>query len=123
MTTLLLVLHILAAVMMIVVIIIQPGKSEGISGVFGTGSTQTIFGTRANTFLTRLTAGLALVFLVTSMSLAMVSGRRGKSLLDEAEQAAPGPGAATSTATENVNLPPPVTAPVTAPVGTQEPGN
>ncbi len=75
-------LHIIACLILITAILLQSGRGGGLSGLFGGGSSQTIFGARASTFLTRTTTAAAVVFLLTCIGLTVFSGRRGKSLLE-----------------------------------------
>lgn len=73
--------HILICIFLILVILIQPGKGYGLSETFG-GQAQTIFGTRAATFITRATSFSAAIFLLTCLSLAVVSGKKSRSIMD-----------------------------------------
>jgi len=74
--TALIVLHVLVAFIMVGVILLQSGKGAEIGAAFG-GSSQTIFGARgANTFLGKLTAVTATIFMLTSLSLAIMSKQR-----------------------------------------------
>ena len=83
MTLFLTVLHVMVCVFLVVIVLLQRGKGAEIGAVFGGGSGQTIFGSRgAGNFLTKLTTGAAVVFMVTSLSLAYF-GRTGSSLLDD----------------------------------------
>lgn len=74
-------LHVIACIVLILVILLQSGRGGGLSESFGSSSTSTIFGTSASTFLQRATSICAIVFLVTSLSLAVLSSRRSKSLM------------------------------------------
>ncbi len=81
MENLILVMHVLTAVAMIGLILIQQGKGADMGASFGSGSSQTVFGSAgAAGFLTKLTAGLALFFFVTSMSLAIIAKKRAHEL-------------------------------------------
>jgi preprotein translocase subunit SecG len=83
MTLFLTVVHVMVCVFLVVIVLLQRGKGAEIGAVFGGGSGQTIFGSRgAGNFLTKLTTGAAVVFMVTSLSLAYF-GRSGSSLLDD----------------------------------------
>jgi len=76
MHTLIVVLHIVVSVALILVILLQTGKGSDIGAVFGGGSSQTLFGSTGPTsFLSKLTAGAAIVFMLTSLFLAYFSGR------------------------------------------------
>lgn len=85
MYVLLIVIHVLACLILIAVILLQAGKGGGLAETFGGGGGgfQSLFGTKASTFLTRATAIFAVAFLVTSLSLAILSTKRGKSLLEQ----------------------------------------
>jgi len=80
------VVHVIACIILIAAILFQAGRGAGISDLFGAGSTQTIFGARASTFLTRATTAAAIVFLLTCISLTVFSSRRGKSLMGDAAE-------------------------------------
>jgi preprotein translocase subunit SecG len=61
---------------MIGAILLQAGKGAEIGAAFG-GSSQTIFGSRgAATFLSKMTVAAAIVFMLTSLSLAFLSRER-----------------------------------------------
>ena len=81
----LIVMHVLACLILILVILLQAGRGGGLAETFcgGGGGFQNIFGTKASTFLTRLTGVFAVIFLATSLSLAILSAKRGASLLEE----------------------------------------
>jgi preprotein translocase subunit SecG len=69
-------IHIIVSVIMISVILLQAGKGAEIGAAFG-GSSQTIFGSRGpGTFLSRLTVAAAVIFMLTSLSLAVLSKKR-----------------------------------------------
>ena len=64
------VLHVIACIFLIAVVLLQRGKGAQIGAVFGGGAGATLFGSRgAGNFLTKLTAGAAAVFMLTSLSL------------------------------------------------------
>lgn len=76
MYTALIVLHIIVAFIMVGVILLQSGKGAEIGAAFG-GSSQTVFGARgASTMLSKLTAVTATIFMVTSLTLAIMSKQR-----------------------------------------------
>ena len=73
MTAVLIVLHVLVCVFLVAVVLLQRGKGAEIGAVFGAGASSTVFGSRgAGNFLTKLTTGAAIVFMITSLSLAYV---------------------------------------------------
>lgn len=76
MYTALTVLHVIVAFIMVGVILLQSGKGAEIGAAFG-GSSQTVFGARgASTMLSKLTAVTATIFMVTSLTLAIMSKQR-----------------------------------------------
>jgi preprotein translocase subunit SecG len=78
MYTLIVVLHIVVSFALILVILLQTGKGSDIGAVFGGGSSQTLFGSTGPTsFLSKLTAGAAIIFMLTSLFLAYFSGTGG----------------------------------------------
>ena len=78
MYTLIVILHVIVSVALILVILLQTGKGSDIGAVFGGGSSQTLFGSTGPTsFLSKLTAGAAIVFMLTSLFLAYFSGTGG----------------------------------------------
>ena len=71
MYTLIVILHVIVSIAMILIILLQTGKGSDIGAVFGGGSSQTLFGSTGPTsFLSKLTAGAAIIFMITSMFLA-----------------------------------------------------
>ncbi len=79
-----LVIHYLVCIFLIIVILLQAGKGADMGATFGGGSSQTVFGSRgAATFLSKLTTGVAIVFLITSISLASISRQKSKSSVIE----------------------------------------
>lgn len=84
------VLHILVAMIMILFILLQPGKGADPGSAFGGGLSSTMFGPRGPTnALQHITTGAAVIFMVTSVTLAMYSNRStmgGTDLEDELER-------------------------------------
>lgn len=76
MYTLIIVIHVIVCLILIGVVLLQAGKGAEMGAAFG-GSSQTIFGSRgAATFLSKLTVGAAVIFMVTSLTLSMLSRNR-----------------------------------------------
>ena len=76
MYTLAVVVHVMVCVLMIASILLQSGKGAEIGAAFG-GSSQTVFGSRGpGTFLSKVTVAAAIVFMLTSLSLAVLSKER-----------------------------------------------
>ena len=89
------ILHLVIAVVLVLVVLLQSGKGADIGAAFGGGSSQTVFGGRgAATFLSKLTAAMAALFMISSVILAIYSGRSVVSSViteERAKQAAPAP--------------------------------
>jgi len=68
-------IHVLACILLIGVVLMQKSKGDGLSGAFGGGGALTAsFGTRgAATLLSKLTTVLAIVFMLSSFFLALIS--------------------------------------------------
>ncbi|HET6374225.1 MAG TPA: preprotein translocase subunit SecG [Candidatus Polarisedimenticolia bacterium] len=90
MTILLTIIHLFVCVFLILVVLLQTGKGADVAAAFG-GTSQTAFGARgAATLLSKLTTGSAIIFMITSFTLAMLANRGGRSVVtDEATQQAP----------------------------------
>ncbi len=83
MYTFILIIHIIASFILVAVILLQAGRGGGLAQTFGGGGgASTIFGQKASVFLTRATTVSAVLFLCTSLSLAMISSRKAKSLME-----------------------------------------
>ena len=79
MTVFIVIIHIIVCIGLILIVLLQTGKGASMGAAFG-GSSQTIFGSSgATTFLGKITTGVAVVFMVTSLILAFISGPRSKS--------------------------------------------
>lgn len=67
---LILMVHVVVAVVLIGLVLIQHGKGADIGAAFGSGASNTLFGSQGTGgFLFKLTGGLALTFFVTSLML------------------------------------------------------
>ena len=78
--TILTVFHVIVSIFLILVVLLQQGKSADWSGAFGGGGTQTAFGSRGTgTVLSRATTAAAIIFMITSLSLAILISRPGGS--------------------------------------------
>ena len=70
------VIHVIVSIGLILVVLLQTGKGAEVGAVFG-GSSSTIFGSSgAGNFLTRLTTGMAIVFMMTSLTLGYFAGTK-----------------------------------------------
>ena len=108
-------LHVAACLFLIAVVLLQQGKGQDLASAFGGGGTQTAFGPRGSaTVLSRATAILAGLFMVTSMALSLVKPHS-SGILDQipAASATPTPSAAAPAAAPPVSTAP--VSPVEAP--------
>ena len=79
--TLLLIIHIVVAVLICIVILMQSAKGEGLSGAFGLGQgTTSFFGADTANVLVRITTVLAVIFMLTSLSLAYMQAQKAQSV-------------------------------------------
>lgn len=85
MFTALLVIDVIVSLGLIGLILLQHGKGADVGAAFGSGASQTVFGSQGSgSFLTRSTAVLAIIFFIVSLALAYLSGQgpRSKSVVD-----------------------------------------
>jgi preprotein translocase subunit SecG len=84
MQTLITVVHIAGAFILIVAILLQAGKGAAMGSGLGAGSSQSMFGSSgAGNFLTKLTTGVAILFMITSLTLATIStNKKAKSVME-----------------------------------------
>lgn len=72
-----LIIHVVACLALILVVLLQAGKGASMGAAFG-GSSQTVFGSAGATpFLAKLTTIVAVLFMLTSLGLAIFANRGG----------------------------------------------
>jgi len=82
MATYILVFHFIVAVSLIGLILLQQGKGAEAGASFGSGASQTVFGSGGSwNFFSKSTALLATIFFATSISLALIA--KNSSVIDE----------------------------------------
>ncbi len=102
MSTILVVIHVIVCIALIMIVLFQSGKGADMGAAFGGGSSNTLFGTTgASTFLGKATTVAAIIFMLTSLSLAYMSTHRtGKvSVMEDVQTPI------TQPATQNENAP------------------
>ena len=108
------VLQVLIGVAIVGLVLLQRGKGADAGAGFGAGASGTVFGARGSaSFLSRMTATLAALFFVTSLTLAYLGGRKPEaspSVIDRVQVPAP----------EQQNAAPAPTPQATAPADTNE---
>ena len=83
MTTFLTIIHVLACITLILIVLLQAGKGANMGAAFG-GSSQTVFGSGgAGTFLGKMTAAVAIIFMLTSISLTYTASRKTSGVMDK----------------------------------------
>ena len=76
MLTLIITIHIIVCIALIMIVLLQTGKGAEMGAAFG-GSSSTIFGSSGpGSFLEKLTAAAAIIFMLTSLTLAYLSSQR-----------------------------------------------
>lgn len=84
MTTFIIVLHVIVSFALIFIILLQTGTGAGMGAAFGSGSSQTLFGSSGSSkFFTRLTTIAATIFMLTSLTLTITSAHRVKGTVME----------------------------------------
>ena len=93
MNILLIALHVIVCFALIIVVLLQSGKGAEMGASFGASGSQSVFGAGGgNTFMSKLTTSAAIIFMLTSLSLAFISGKSGSSsIMSKAPKAKPAP--------------------------------
>jgi preprotein translocase subunit SecG len=72
----LVVIHVLVSLAIIAIVLLQAGKGADIGSAFGGGGSQAVFGSMGTpTILGKITTTVAVIFMLTSFSLAMLSSK------------------------------------------------
>jgi preprotein translocase subunit SecG len=79
MITLIVIVHVILCIALIIIVLLQAGKGAEIGAAFG-GASQTIFGSSGSGgFMSKLTTGCAIIFMITCLSLSYIASRKGAS--------------------------------------------
>lgn len=69
-------LHFVVCTALIVIVLLQAGKGGGMAGIFGGGGSDQIFSAPSGmAFIKKVTVACALIFMVTSLALTLMSSR------------------------------------------------
>src|ERR1051325_7768371 len=113
MVILITIVHVIVCVFLAVVVLLQSGKAADLAGAFGGMGSQTVFGPRGSaTVLSKATTLAAALFMLTSLSLSILSTRGGRSIPSKLQQKTPAQ-------TQPQGQAPPVQPGQTAPIGIQ----
>ncbi len=90
MATLLTIIHVSVALFLIIIVLLQHGKGADMGAAFGGGSSQTLFGTEGPMpLMNKITTAAAIIFMVTSVSLAYMSAHQSTSVMRGVKAPAP----------------------------------
>ncbi|MFP3980208.1 MAG: preprotein translocase subunit SecG [Desulfobacterales bacterium] len=89
MHVLIILIHLIVCFALIAIVLLQTGKGASMGAMFGGAGNQTLFGqTGASSFLGKATTVAAVVFMLTSLSLAIISKSGDKSVIGDMKPAA-----------------------------------
>jgi preprotein translocase subunit SecG len=92
MYALLVTIHVIACFAIVGMVLLQAGKGADIGSAFGGAGTQAVFGSMGTpTILGKITTVIAIVFVITSFTLAMLGGERSSSVVREPASAPSAP--------------------------------
>jgi preprotein translocase subunit SecG len=84
------IVHVLVCLAIIAIVLLQAGKGADIGSAFGGGGSQAVFGSMGTpTILGKITTTVAIIFMLTSFSLAIISSRHSSVVPATAPAAAP----------------------------------
>lgn len=123
MTIFLVIIHITVCIALIAVVLLQSGKGAEMGASFGASGSQSVFGAGGgSTFMSKMTTGAAIIFMLTSLVLAYRGGHTGSSSImssKAAQKAAPQAPAAPAQTPQQTNQPSTPPAPQGAPQNPQ----
>ena len=81
---LLIIVHVLVSLIIVALVLLQAGKGADIGSAFGGAGSQAVFGSMGTpTVVGKITAVVAILFTITSFSLAILGGQRASSVVRE----------------------------------------
>ena len=116
------VFHVLIAAAIVGLVLLQRGKGAEAGAGFGAGASGTVFGARGSaSFLSRMTATLAALFIATSLTLAYMGGRKPEAPTSVIDRVAPSTTSQAPAAPANDAAKEPVEKPAAPSEPTQQP--
>ncbi len=98
MSALITIIHVIICLVLIVAVLLQSGKAADLAGAFGGAGSATAFGPRGSaSLLSKVTTVGAILFMITSLSLWVLSGKAAKSAVSGEGAPVKPPAAATET--------------------------
>jgi preprotein translocase subunit SecG len=92
MVTLLWFIYIIVCILLVGIVLLQPGEGGNVASAFGASSSQTAFGARGSmSILQKVTAGLAIAFMVLSIVLSFFMSAKKTNILEKHAPMAPAP--------------------------------
>jgi len=92
MFTLLVVLHVFVSILLIGAVLIQSGRGAATANIFGGArAAENVFGASTPSILNRITAVLAAMFIITSISLTIFAGKNQRSVIKRSLKPLPAP--------------------------------
>ncbi len=82
-------IHVVVCFVLILVILLQAGRGQGLTGASFGGNVQSLFGTKASSFLTKATSVCAIIFLFTCIGLNIIEVQKSRSLFKSPSSQAP----------------------------------
>ncbi|MFA7254828.1 MAG: preprotein translocase subunit SecG [Candidatus Omnitrophota bacterium] len=82
-------IHVIVCFVLIIVILLQAGRGQGLTGSSFGGNVQSLFGTKASSFLTKATSVCAILFLFTCIGLNVIEVQKSRSLFKSPNAQAP----------------------------------
>jgi len=108
MNALVTIVHVAVCLVLIVAVLLQSGKAGDLAGAFGGAGSQSVFGARgAATILSKVTTICAVLFMVTSMGLWILSSKGARSVVRGDETTAAETTTVPATKTEGEDVKPP----------------
>ena len=80
MTAVIMVFHSMICIFLIIVILMQSGRGGGLTEAFS--SAESVFGAKTSSFMVKATTIIATLFIVTALSLAVLSTKKDRSLME-----------------------------------------